>query len=473
MLIGREKEQGWLREAYQSDESQFVAVYGRRRVGKTYLVRECFNDRFVFQHSGVAKANTKLQLRYFKESLIKSGASNARIPKDWVEAFASLEMLIEQSTEKKKVVFIDEIPWMDTPRSNFITALEYFWNSFASARKDVLLIICGSATSWIINKVLKNHGGLHNRVNMRISIQPFTLHECELYAKAKGMRSSRYELMEYYMVLGGVAFYWSLLDKGKSASQNIDDIFFARTGQLHNEFNELYDSLFGNPEPYLKIINVLGSKKVGMPRADLLDNLKLSSGANVTRMLEDLEECGFIRKYNAFGKKRNDAIYQLTDNFTLFYFKFMKDNKGADEHFWSHSYLSAIRSSWVGLAFERVCMQHVEQIKHKLGISGVLTSVSSWSAKADPVYGAGAQIDLLIERADNVVNVCEMKFSKGEYVIDREYSMDLAHKIERLLQTTKTRKTLHLTMVTVNGVAHNEYWGEVQSEVVADDLFRE
>ena len=473
MLIGREKEQGWLREAYQSDESQFVAVYGRRRIGKTYLVRECFNDKFVFQHSGVAKASTKLQLRYFKESLVKSGASKVRIPKDWVEAFASLEQLIEQSSEKKKVVFIDEIPWMDTPRSNFVTALEYFWNSFASARNDVLLIVCGSATSWIINKVLKNHGGLHNRVNLRISLQPFTLHECELYAKAKGMRTSRNELLEYYMVLGGVAFYWSLLDKGKSVAQNIDDMFFARTGPLHNEFNELYDSLFGNPEPYLKVINVLGSKKVGMPRTDLLDELKLSSGANVTRMLEDLEECGFIRRYNAFGKKRNDAIYQLIDNFTLFYFKFMKDNRGDDEHFWSHSYLSATRYSWVGLAFERVCMQHVEQIKHKLGISGVLTSVSSWSAKSDPVYGAGAQIDMLIERADNVVNVCEMKFSKGEYVIDREYSLDLAHKIERLLQTTKTRKTLHLTMVTVNGVARNEYWGEVQSEVVADDLFRE
>lgn len=412
MLIGREKEQGLLSEAYRSNESQFVAVYGRRRVGKTYLIRECFHDKFIFQHSGVAKANTKLQLRYFKESLVKSGASNVRIPKDWVEAFSCLEQLIEQSSEKKKVVFIDEIPWMDTARSNFVTALEYFWNSFASARNDVLLIICGSATSWIINKVLKNHGGLHNRVNLRISLQPFTLHECELYAKSKGMRATRYELLEYYMVFGGVAFYWSLLDKGKSVAQNIDDIFFARTGQLHNEFNELYDSLFGNPEPYLKIINILGSKKIGMSRSELLENLKLSSGANITRMLEDLEECGFIRKYNAFGKKQNDAIYQLIDNFTLFYFKFMKDNKGNDEHFWSHNYLSATRYSWAGLAFERVCMLHVEQIKHKLGISGVLTSVSSWSAKPDAAYGVGAQIDMLIERADNVVNVQKLNSPK-------------------------------------------------------------
>lgn len=473
MLIGREKEQKWLREAYKSDESQFVAVYGRRRVGKTFLVRECFNDKFVFQHSGVAKANTKLQLRYFKESLVKSGASKVHIPKDWIEAFSCLERLIEQSSEKKKVVFIDEIPWMDTPRSNFITALEYFWNSFASARKDVLLIICGSATSWIINKVLKNHGGLHNRVNLRISLQPFTLHECEVYAKVKGMRSTRYELLEYYMVMGGVAFYWSLLDKGSSVAQNIDNLFFARTGQLHNEFNELYDSLFNNPEAYMKVIQVLGNKKAGIPRTDLLDELKLSSGANITRMLEDLEECGFIRKYNAFGKKRNDAIYQLIDNFTLFYFKFMKDNKGGDEHFWSHSYLSPVRFSWVGLAFERVCMQHVDQIKQRLGISGVLTNVYSWSAKSDPVYGSGAQIDMLIDRADNVVNVCEMKFSKDEYVIDKEYSMNLAHKIQRLVQTTKTRKALHLTMITVNGVAHNEYWGEVQSEVTAEDLFHE
>ena len=473
MLIGREQEQEMLHKAYESDSSQFVAVYGRRRVGKTYLVRECFADKFVFQHSGVAKASTKLQLRYFKESLLKSGFPKARLPKDWIEAFSMLEQLIEQSEAEKKVVFIDEIPWMDTPRSNFITALEYFWNSFASARKDVILIVCGSATSWIINKVLKNHGGLHNRVNLRISLQPFTLHECELYAKSIGMRTTRYELLEYYMVLGGVAFYWSLLDKGKSVAQNIDSLLFSITGQLHNEFNELYDSLFNNPEPYLKVINVLGTIKVGMPRTELLEKIGLSSGANITRILDDLEACGFIRKYNAFGKKRNDTIYQLIDNFTLFFFKFMKDNKGGDEHFWSHSYLSPVRYSWVGLAFERVCMQHVNQIKHKLGISGVLTSVSSWSVKDDPIYGQGAQIDLLIERADNVVNVCEIKFSQDKYVISQDYSRNLAHKIERFLQTTKTRKTLHLTMITVNGLAHNEYWGMVQSEVVADDLFHE
>lgn len=472
-MIGREKELEQLRKAYDADYSQFVAVYGRRRVGKTFLVRECFEYTFTFQHSGVAKANTKLQLRYFKESLIKSGSQKAGVPKDWIEAFSQLEQLIEQSTDSKKVIFIDEIPWMDTPRSNFITALEYFWNSFASARKDILLIVCGSATSWIINKVLKNHGGLHNRVNLRISLQPFTLHECEQYTKSIGMRTTRFELLEYYMVLGGVAFYWSLLDKGKSVAQNIDDLLFARTGQLHNEFNELYDSLFSNPIPYIKIINILGTVRVGMPRTELLDNLHMTSGAQVSRLLEDLEECGFIRRYNAFGKKRNDAIYQLTDNFTLFYFKFMKDNKNEDEHFWSHSYLSPTRYSWVGLAFERVCMLHVNQIKYKLGISGVLTNTYSWMAKSDPVYGKGAQIDLLIERADNVVNVCEIKFSQDKYAIDQDYSQNLAHKIERLLQTTQTKKTLHLTMITANGLAHNEYWGMVQSEITANDLFHE
>ena len=471
MLVGREQEQEMLRKAYEADLSQFVAVYGRRRVGKTFLVRECFRNKFVFQHSGVAKANTKLQLRYFKESLLKSGLLKARLPKDWIEAFSMLEQLIEQSSAEKKVVFIDEIPWMDTPRSNFITALEYFWNSFASARNDVLLIVCGSATSWIINKVLKNHGGLHNRVNLRISLQPFTLHECELYAKSMGMRATRYELLEYYMIMGGVAFYWSLLDKGKSVAQNVDNLFFSRTGLLHNEFHELYDSLFNNPKSYIKVIETLGTIKVGMPRAELLDNLKLSSGANITRILEDLEECGFIRKYLTFGKKRNDAIYQLIDNFTLFYFKFMKDNKGNDKNFWSHSYLSPVRYAWVGLAFERVCMQHINQIKYKLGISGVLTNVSSWSVKTDSIYGQGAQIDLLIERADNVVNICEIKFSQDKYVISQDYSQNLAHKIERFLQTTKTKKTLHLTMITVHGLAHNEYWGMVQSEVIADDLF--
>lgn len=372
--------------------------------------------------------------------------------------------------EEKKVIFIDEIPWLDTPRSGFLSALEYFWNSFASARKDVLLIICGSATSWIINKVLKNHGGLHNRITYRIHLQPFTLYECEQYAKYLGMRASHYDLIEYYMILGGVAFYWSRLDKGLSVAQNIDNMIFSETGFLHNEFNELYDSLFNEPESYLKIIHALGTIRMGMTRDELVKEGGITSNGKLTRTLEDLTECGFIKRIPSYGGKAKDDLIQLVDNFTIFYYKYMKENLNNDEHFWSNSYNSTIRSAWTGLAFERVCFQHIPQIKQAMGIAGVATQCYSWKAKGDAL-SSGTQIDMVLDRRDNIINICEMKFSKGEYTITKDYAMALNNKVERFIESTKNKKTILLTMITTNGVVHNEYWNQIQCDITADELF--
>lgn len=372
--------------------------------------------------------------------------------------------------EEKKVIFIDEIPWLDTPRSGFLSALEYFWNSFASARKDVLLIICGSATSWIINKVLKNHGGLHNRVTYRIHLQPFTLYECKQYAKYLGMRASHYDLIEYYMILGGVAFYWSRFDKGLSVAQNIDNMIFSETGFLHNEFNELYDSLFNEPESYLKIIHALGTIRMGMTRDELVKEGGITSNGKLTRTLEDLTECGFIKRIPSYGGKAKDDLIQLVDNFTIFYYKYMKENLNNDEHFWSNSYNSTIRSAWTGLAFERVCFQHIPQIKQAMGIAGVATQCYSWKAKGDAL-SSGTQIDMVLDRRDNIINICEIKFSKGEYTITKDYAMSLNNKVERFIESTKNKKTILLTMITTNGVVHNEYWNQIQCDITADELF--
>lgn len=373
--------------------------------------------------------------------------------------------------EEKKVIFIDEIPWLDTPRSGFLSALEYFWNSFASARKDVLLIICGSATSWIINKVLKNHGGLHNRVTYRIHLQPFTLYECEQYAKYLGMRASHYDLIEYYMILGGVAFYWSRLDKGLSVAQNIDNMIFSETGFLHNEFNELYDSLFNEHESYMKIIHALGTIRMGMTRDELVKEGGITSNGKLTRTLEDLTECGFIKRIPSYGGKAKDDLIQLVDNFTIFYYKYMKENLNNDEHFWSNSYNSTIRSAWTRLAFERVCFQHIPQIKQAMGIAGVATQCYSWKAKGDAL-SSGTQIDMVLDRRDNIINICEMKFSKGEYTITKDYAMALNNKVERFIESTKNKKTILLTMITTNGVVHNEYWNQIQCDITADELFK-
>ena len=470
MIIGRKEEQQILRSAAQSENSEFVAVYGRRRVGKTYLIRETFGYKFTFQHTGLAKGNTREQLFSFAISLRDAGYDDCPIPKSWLEAFSLLSTYLKNSTDEKKIIFLDELPWMDTPRSNFISAFEHFWNGWASARKDIVLIICGSATSWIINKVINDHGGLHNRVTKQIALQPFTLKECEMFAQSKGLEMSRYQLAECYMVLGGIPYYWSLLEKGLSLSQNIDKIIFAKNGKLSNEFNQLYASLFKSPEQYIDVVTALGKKKAGMTREEIIVATDNYSSGTLSKVLDELEYCGFIRKYNGFDKKSKQAIYQLIDNYTLFYFKFIQQNENNDEHFWSASIDSAMHRAWSGLAFERLCMAHTQQIKVALGIAGVLSNIYSWRKEADETSD-GAQIDLLIDRKDQVVNLCEMKYSLSEYVIDVEYEQKLRNKKSVFIGTTNTKKAVHLTMVTTFGIKANAYSGIVQNEVTLDDLF--
>lgn len=470
MIIGRKEEQQILRSAVQSENSEFVAVYGRRRVGKTYLIRETFGYKFTFQHTGLANGNTKEQLFSFAISLRDAGYDDCPIPKSWLEAFSLLSAYLKNSTDEKKIVFLDELPWMDTPRSNFISAFEHFWNGWASARKDIVLIICGSATSWIINKVINDHGGLHNRVTKQIALQPFTLKECEMFAKSKGLEMSRYQLAECYMVLGGIPYYWSLLEKGLSLAQNIDKIIFAKNGKLSNEFNQLYASLFKSPEQYIDIVTALGKKKVGMTREEIIAATDKYSNGALSKVLDELEYCGFIRKYNDFDKKSKQAIYQLIDNYTLFYFKFIQQNENNDEHFWSASIDSAMHRAWSGLAFERLCMAHTQQIKAALGIAGVLSNVYSWRKEADEMSD-GAQIDLLIDRKDQVINLCEMKYSLSEYAIDAEYEQKLRNKKSAFIDATNTRKAVHLTMVTTFGIKTNVHSGIVQNEITLEDLF--
>lgn len=472
MIIGRQEELRSLKEAYESKYSEFVAVYGRRRVGKTFLVREAFDYQFTFQHAGLAKEGMKKQLAAFRNSLIEAGLADCDTPKDWLDAFNGLKALIRSSRKKKKVIFLDEAAWMDTPKSGFLSALENFWNNWASARKDVLLIICASATSWIIKKVFKNRGGLHNRVTYKISLSPFTLKECEQYAQMRGLRLNRYQIVNLYMVMGGVALYWSLLDKRYSAVQNIDALFFNPKAKLKGEFDELYDSLFKNPEPYKEIIYALGKRSKGLTRQELIDGGTVKDNGAITLKLKELEECGFIVKAPDFPKAKKDTIYKLVDNYTIFYFKYIQDNEDV-EGFWSTAGAGQSFRSWCGLAFERVCLQHVSQIKRALGFPSVATRQHAW--RSDPAKledgESGVQIDLLIDRSDNIINLCEMKWASDEYVIDKKYDAELRHKADVFARQTSTRKAIHLTMVTTYGVKHNIYYDDFQSQATLDQLF--
>lgn len=471
MIIGREKEQKLLREAYSDEYSQFVVVYGRRRVGKTFLVRETFNYKFTFQHSGIADMPKHTQLEEWKKSLQKHGLKINDTPKDWLEAFSLLDDLIRKSRVKKKVIFIDELPWMDTQGSGFVPALEHFWNAYASARKDVLLIVCGSATSWIVDKIIHNHGGLHNRINKKINLRQFTLHECELYAKSRKLGMQHRQLLECYMIMGGVPFYWSLLRKELSLPQNIDSMFFSEDGELNNEFDALYRSLFKKPEAYIVVINTLGKKRIGMTRDEIVTESGLASNGKLTTILNDLEYCGFIRKYNQIGKVLKDAMFQLVDFYTLFYFKFILENKRHDPNFWSKSIGSALYNNWCGLAFERVCFAHIPQIKHALSIGGVVTNEYSWYVRKTEER-PGAQIDLLLDRGDQTINICEIKYSaSSEYTLNEEEETKILSRRERFIEETDSTKAVHLTLITTRGLTQNSHSDIFQNVVVAESLF--
>lgn len=464
MLIGREREKQTLLDAMHSEQSEFVAVYGRRRVGKTFLIRETFGYKFAFQHTGILGAPLREQLKEFRQSLYDVGMKRTAMPKSWGDAFHLLEAWLGCLPEGKKVVFIDELPWMDTNRSNFIRALDHFWNGWATARKDIVLIVCGSATSWIIDNIIMNYGGLHNRLTKRIFLRPFTLHECELYCKHNGLGYRRNLILEAYMALGGIPYYWSFMKKGLSVAQNFDYMFFDEDGELANEYDALYASLFKNPTLHIGIINLLATKKIGMLRQEILDTGNFSDNVLFVKALKELEQCGFIRQYTCIGKSTKDTMFQLMDNYTLFYFQFVRRNKNGDRHFWSSMYNSPVHNTWAGLAFERVCLQHLDEIKRALGFSAVISTAHSWTGKS-------AQIDLLIDRSDNVINICEMKYCKSKYALGADEIEKMQHRVDTFVSETCTRKSINLTMVTSYGLTADSDTSSIQIQVTMDDLF--
>lgn len=470
-LVGRTKELALLHGALEKKESQFIAIYGRRRVGKTYLVREAFRNDFCFCHTGYYNQPRQNQIDAFYKSLRKAGLSpDYERPVNWSDAFDLLGTVIESRKESKKVLFLDEISWMDTPRSDFVTAVEHFWNAFASARDDVVLIICSSATSWVIDHVLHSKGGFHNRLSLSIHLQPFTLSEVEEYVNYLGVSLNRQQILEGYMVLGGVPYYWSHLEKGMSINQYIDYLFFQRGALLKDEFPYLFNSLFCKPETYVSIINALAQKRKGLTRGEMLKAVGLQSGASFTHKLEELENCDFIRIFPSQGK-RKETLYQLIDPFILFYYRFI-EHRSMDPHFWMHQSNMPETNSWKGYAFELVCLLHVDEMKWKLGISSVLTKVYSFFIPGDLEQGIqGSQIDLVLERSDRITNLFEMKYSHQEYLVTKEIDESLRRKRSDFQRGTKTRNAIQVTLVTPYGVIPNSYSNNLDSVLTADDLF--
>lgn len=467
-IIGRKHEQEILQECLDSTKAEFIAVYGRRRIGKTYLVKQFFEEKFDFYATGVYNISRTEQLKRWKIQLQKHSGEKTVKPKDWFEAFDQLQKYLESLADKKRIViFIDELPWMDTPKSNFIRALEFFWNSWAADRKGLKLVVCGSATTWMTNKLIGDKGGLHNRVTRPIHLAPFTLAETKQYLECRGMDWSHNEIMETYMTLGGTPFYLYLLRPNLSLRQNVDALFFGNDAPLRTEYDTLFRSLFNDAIAYRKIVELLSGRLKGLTRSEIMDGIKAIDNGNLSEILENLEKCDFIRHYQAFGKKQRDVIYQLTDMYTLFYLRFVKGYNGMNEHAWSNI-PDKKRNTWQGYAFEQVCILHINQIKKALGISGIASDVCSWSTRGG---NKGAQIDLIINRTDNVIDLCEMKYSDGIYELTKSYIEWLKERRDLFKKETRTTKTLHLTMITSQGLANGKYTSQIQSQVTMDDLF--
>jgi AAA+ ATPase superfamily predicted ATPase len=466
-LIGRKSELYVLKSARNNDKSELIAIYGRRRVGKTFLIREFFKNEIVFEVGGLYRGTMKFQLENFTKELNKRSTKGAiTTPTSWLSAFTLLENYLDRlRSKKKKVVFIDEFPWLATQKSSFLMAFENFWNQYCTKRADLIVVICGSAASYMVQNIIKNKGGLHNRITRTIRLLPFNLNETKLFLKSRGINYTLYDILQLYMTMGGIPHYLDKIEKGKSVVQNIDALCFEKNGILVEEFNQLYTSLFDDSEKHLQLIKTLASSHKGLTRAELIKKSKIPSGGDFTRKMEELIESGFVTEMAFYQNKSRFTLYRLSDEYSIFYLKFIHENKNSGEGTWQRFYKKQAYVSWTGFSFETICMKHVTQIKSALGIDSVYSANRSW-------FNGKAQIDLIIDRDDHILNLCEMKFYNAPFTIDKKFYTTLKTKFSELDRESYTHKNIYIVLVTTYGIIQNSYSSELVSNVVKmDDLF--
>lgn len=478
MIIGRKKELKLLNKVFTSHEAEFMVIYGRRRVGKTYLIREFFiNKDCKFLHAtGIQHGIQKKQLKKFADAVSETFLDSIALeaPKSWDEAFSVLHKQIAKY-DKKVVIFLDELPWMATRKSGLLEEIDYYWNRNWSKMPNVILIACGSSASWLIKKIINNKAGLYNRVTQSINLLPFSLNDTEEFLKSRSINLNRKHILSLYMALGGIPYYLKLVEKGLTAEQNIQNIFFSKEAPLRNEFDKLFESLFENADAYKELIKLIAKRKEGVRRAELKEDAKFSSGGGrLSKRLEDLKEAGFIEENIPWGRSKGE-YYKLIDEFCLFYFQWIDSNKGRKftQDYWLNQSQRPSYYSWSGYAFEAVCMKHVDYIINALNIKAS-GQINAWRFIPRVKFSEGAQVDLIIDRNDNSITLCEIKYTDNEYLIDKQYAKNLQKKIDIFKKRTGTKKQIFLAMICSSGLKSNQQSNEnIDGGVVTlEDLFK-
>ncbi len=469
-IIARDLELELFKKIISSSQAEFLAVYGRRRVGKTYIIREFFAERSTFcEVTGLKGEPMSRQLSEFATAISGVFFNHASIgtPDNWHAAFELLLKTVSSWNRKEPfILFLDELPWLSTLHSDCLSALDHYWNKFFSRMPHFKLIICGSAASWILDKVINAKGGLHNRLTQTLLLKPFDLSQTAAYLKYLGIRWSEKQILAIYMAIGGIPFYLDQLEKKESVVQNINRLCFTEGGFLQTEFSKLFSSLFDMAIENMRFVRAIAAHRNGIERAVLLEKLKLPSGGNASARLGELEAAGFIKSYRPYGKTVRNTFYRVVDEYVLFYFHWIEGPLSSGHPFalgyWDTKQKAPDFLAWSGLAFENICLKHVEKIRNQLGLSRIGCAYSSWSyTPAKKSLESGAQIDLLIDRDDGVITLCEIKYCDRVYGLDKSTAKNLLNKIEVFKSVTHTHKQVEMVLVSTFGVKPGVWVDEV------------
>lgn len=420
------------------------------------------------------------QLKRFSEGFSATFYANAILQPytSWREAFHALTEKIKTLPKSKKVViFLDELPWLATKKSQLLQTLDVFWNSIWSDMPNIKLIVCGSAASWMLEKLINAKGGLHNRLTATIKLKPFTLAETKLFLHSQGIKYNNKQILDIYMVCGGIPYYLAQVKKSLSPVQNINNICFHEDGLLYDEFERLFKSLFDHADISTAIIKEIAKHRDGVMSEVLINRIGASSGGTFVKRLNELMAAGFIERFVPYGRKVRDHYYKIVDEYTIFYLTWIesikltgvKQSKG---NYWKNLSQSPTWNTWAGYAYEAVCYKHIDNIIHALELDAISCKVGNW--RYIPRKGSsekGAQIDLIIDRADNTISLCEIKYSVNEFNIDKAIANNIANKVKVFMKHYSTNKHLSVVLITTNGLKKTIWSEDLIDVVITIDVF--